>query len=138
MPSLLVPYVREAIRASQAVSLYVCNVATERGETDGFSVSDHMRHLRLHADDAFTTVLANDAYLHHSADDAGVEWVTLPSHEEILDYRLFTGDIVDDAIPRHHHPDKMAERVMEIYQALVSERDARQSAAKKTDHLARV
>ena len=127
MPNLLVPYVREAIRASQAIRLYVCNVATEAGETDGFGVSDHMRHLRLHVADAFTTVLANDAYLRHSADGAGVEWVTLPPADEPLDYRLFAGDIVDDAIPRHHHPAKMAEQVMEIYRILLAERESNKS-----------
>ena len=127
MPNLLVPYVREAIRASQAVRLYVCNVATEAGETDGFGVSDHMRHLRLHADDAFTTVLANDAYLRHPEDATGVEWVTLPAPDEPLDYRLFSADIADDAAPRHHDPAKMAAQVMKIYQHLLSERDGRGS-----------
>ncbi len=122
MPNLLVPYVREAIRASRAVRLYVCNMATERGETDGFSVNDHMRHLRLHADDAFTAVLANDAYLHHPTDARGVEWVTLPSPDEPVNYRLFTADIADDANPRHHDPDKMAAQVMNVYQRLLAER----------------
>lgn len=132
MPNLLVPYVREAIRASQAVRLYVCNVATERGETDGFSVTDHMRHLRLHAGDAFTTVLANDAYLHHPPGDPNVEWVTLPPADAPLDYRLFTGDIVNDAIPRHHDPAKMAARVVEIYHQLVAERESQNQPSLKT------
>lgn len=127
MPNLLVPYVREAIRASQAVRLYVCNVATEPGETDGFSVSDHMRHLRLHADDAFTTVLANDAYRERLAEAHDAEWVQLPSPDEVLDYRLFTGDLVDDDIPRHHHPAKMAAQVMEVYQTLLHERESERS-----------
>jgi len=121
MPNLLVPHVSEAIRASTAVRLYICNVASEQGETDGFSVSDHMRHLRLHAGDAFTAVLANDAYLRHPGDDSGIEWVILPPKDADLDYRLFTGDIVDDAAPRHHHPVKMAARVMEVYHLLRDE-----------------
>ncbi len=124
MPNLLVPYVREAIRASRAVRLYVCNVATEPGETDGFGVSDHMRHLRLHAGDAFTTVLANDNYLQQPADESATEWVTLPESDEALEYRLFTGDIVDDEIPRHHDPAKMAAQVMNIYRQLLAEKEA--------------
>lgn len=123
MPNLLVPYVRAAIRASQAVRLYVCNVATEPGETDGFTVSDHMRHLRLHADDAFTTVIANDAYLDRMAESDDTEWVKLPPADEEPDYRLFTGDLVDDSTPRHHHPGKMAALVMEVYETLLAESD---------------
>ncbi|MBI3958301.1 MAG: YvcK family protein [Chloroflexi bacterium] len=137
MPNLLVPYVREAIRASRAVRLYVCNVATEAGETDGFGVSDHMRHLRMHAGDAFTTVLANDAYVRHAADVAGVEWVTLPSADEPLDYRLFTGDLVDDAAPRHHHPAKMATRVMDVYRILLAEKEEQKSETPASSPFAR-
>lgn len=136
MPNLLVPYVQKAIRASQAVRLYVCNVATEPGETDGFGVSDHMRHLRLHADDAFTTVLANDAYLNHPTDARGAEWVTLPSPGEPLDYRLFTADIADDTSPRHHDPAKMAAQVMKVYQRILSERESYGSETPKNEPFA--
>lgn len=124
MPNLLIPYVQKAIQASKAVRLYVCNVATEPGETDGFGVSDHMRHLRLHAGDAFTAVLANDSYLQQPTDDSTTEWVTLPESDEALDYRLFTGDIADDKIPRHHDPAKIAAQVMNIYRLLLAERES--------------
>lgn len=43
MPNLLVSGVAEAIRRSPAVKILVCNLMTQRGETDGFSASDHLR-----------------------------------------------------------------------------------------------
>ncbi|MBX3050529.1 MAG: uridine diphosphate-N-acetylglucosamine-binding protein YvcK [Caldilineaceae bacterium] len=136
MPNLLVPYVREAICASGAVRLYVCNVATEPGETDGFGVSDHLRHLRLHAGSAFTAVLANDAYPHQPPGESATEWVTLPEDDEVLDYRLFTGDIVDDKAPRHHHPAKMAAQVMKAYRLLLDEKNGRKSDSSESTSLA--
>lgn len=43
MPNLLIDGVTDAIRRAHAPCLYVCNVMTQPGETDGFTVSDHVR-----------------------------------------------------------------------------------------------
>lgn len=49
LPNLLVPGISETIRRSHAVRLYVCNVMTQPGETDGYAASDHVRALIDHA-----------------------------------------------------------------------------------------
>jgi uncharacterized cofD-like protein len=60
MPNLLVDGIRQAVEASPALKIYVCNVATQCGETDSFTVGDHFgvlqRHLGGHL---FDYVLAN-------------------------------------------------------------------------------
>lgn len=43
IPNLLVPEIREAIARSKAPRIYVCNIMTQPGETDGYTVSDHIR-----------------------------------------------------------------------------------------------
>jgi len=48
LPNLLVPGITEAIRASSAVKAYICNVMTQPGETDGYSVSDHVNAIADH------------------------------------------------------------------------------------------
>lgn len=48
LPNLLVPGVAEAIRESRALRVYVCNVMTQPGETDGYRASDHVRALLDH------------------------------------------------------------------------------------------
>lgn len=42
IPNLLVPEIREAITQSSAPKIYVCNIMTQKGETDGYTVSDHI------------------------------------------------------------------------------------------------
>src|SRR5438094_690661 len=42
LPNLLVEGIRRSIMASSAPKVYVCNVATQHGETDGFNVADHL------------------------------------------------------------------------------------------------
>ncbi len=43
IPNLLVPDIRNAVAKSQSPRLYICNIMTEHGETDGYSVSDHIK-----------------------------------------------------------------------------------------------
>ena len=42
IPNLLVPEIRDAVISARALKIYVCNIMTEPGETDGFSAADHM------------------------------------------------------------------------------------------------
>jgi len=48
LPNLLVPGMAQMIVESRAVKMYVCNVMTQPGETDGFSVSEHLQALDDH------------------------------------------------------------------------------------------
>jgi uncharacterized cofD-like protein len=43
IPNLLVPEIRQAIAKSEAPKIYVCNIMTQPGETDGYTVADHIR-----------------------------------------------------------------------------------------------
>lgn len=43
IPNLLVPEIREAIASSTAPRIYVCNIMTQPGETDGYTVADHIK-----------------------------------------------------------------------------------------------
>ncbi|MFC5450897.1 gluconeogenesis factor YvcK family protein [Paenibacillus aestuarii] len=42
LPNLLVPQVAQEIMKSEAVKIFICNVMTQPGETDDYSVSDHL------------------------------------------------------------------------------------------------
>jgi uncharacterized cofD-like protein len=42
IPNLLVPEIREAIAKATVPRIYVCNIMTQPGETDGYSVADHL------------------------------------------------------------------------------------------------
>ena len=51
IPNLLVDGVAEAIKNSSAVKIYVCNIMTQSGETDGYTVCDHLRAIEKHTFD---------------------------------------------------------------------------------------
>lgn len=60
IPNLLTKGIAQAIADSDALKIYILNVATEVGETDGYSASDHVRAIFSHSSDRlFDYCLAN-------------------------------------------------------------------------------
>ena len=64
IPNLLIKDISKAISQSKAKKIYVCNVMTQPGETDGYSVSDHLYAIKKHAkeDNLIDAVLVNDNF----------------------------------------------------------------------------
>ncbi len=48
LPNLIVPGVADALVESDAIKIFICNVMTQPGETDGYSVSDHLQAIHDH------------------------------------------------------------------------------------------
>lgn len=48
MPNLMIEGIQKELIKSNAVKMYICNVMTELGETDGYSVSDHVKIILKH------------------------------------------------------------------------------------------
>ena len=60
IPNLLVKGIPEALAATRARKVYVCNVMTQPGETDGFAASDHVNAIRAHVPQpVFDRVIVN-------------------------------------------------------------------------------
>ena len=62
IPNLLIKQIAQEIAKSNAKKIYVCNIMTQPGETDGYTVSDHIKALMKHANsrDIIDAVLVND------------------------------------------------------------------------------
>jgi len=62
MPNIIVPEIQEAIQNSKAKKLYICNMLTQPGETDGFKVSDHVKFIEKYIGDGqINAVIANSS-----------------------------------------------------------------------------
>ena len=60
IPNLVISKVSEKIRESNAKKIYVCNVMTQHGETDNYTVSDHIVAINKHVEEnIFDLVIAN-------------------------------------------------------------------------------
>jgi len=116
LPNLLVEDIRQAVGASSALRLYICNVATQRGETNGFDVGQHVSALQRHVGRGlFAHVLVNNN-LQAAAGQPEVEMVALnyPSH---ACYTVVEADLIDPAAPWRHDSQKLARQILDLYNA---------------------
>ena len=60
MPNLVIKGVVETIQRSDAIKIYVCNVMTQPGETDGYAVTDHVNAILDHAKIPLNYVVVNN------------------------------------------------------------------------------
>ncbi|GLX71301.1 gluconeogenesis factor YvcK family protein [Paenibacillus glycanilyticus] len=125
IPNLLVPRLAQAIVDSTAVKLFVCNVMTQPGETDGYSVSDHIKAVQDHIGHRlFDYVLVNDGEIPPEVADKyaemGAKQVTLDIDEvtrmgpEVIADRLvlYRTFLRHDAERLSHHIYKLVENWM--------------------------
>ncbi|MDR6225644.1 gluconeogenesis factor YvcK family protein [Desmospora profundinema] len=60
LPNLLVRGMAEAVRASRGRTIYICNVMTQPGETDGYTAFDHLDAIHRHVGDCLIdTIILN-------------------------------------------------------------------------------
>lgn len=60
LPNVIIPEIREALTKTKARKVYICNAMTQPGETDGYSVEDHVRALESHGADVDAVIVADD------------------------------------------------------------------------------
>jgi uncharacterized cofD-like protein len=111
IPNLLIREIREALRATTALRVYVCNLATQPGETDGFRVGDHLMALERHIGPSpFDMILVNSNTSFPLPED--VAWVSGTTAEVHGQVRAL--DLADSRLPGHHHPEKLAAALLAV------------------------
>jgi uncharacterized cofD-like protein len=114
LPNLLVPDLIAAIRASRALKVYVCNVATQPGETDRYTCGDHVRVIEEHVGaDLFDIILSNQRCEGQLM--PGTSWV-LAEDDLDVDHAVYRADLVDVDHPWRHEASKLAQVLMDLYQ----------------------
>lgn len=111
LPNLLIREIRDALVASRALKIYVCNVATQPGETDGFSVADHLEAIQRHIGvQPFHAVLANKTPAGTLPE--GMEWVAGDLPEGRV--TMIREDLADGGNAGHHDPQKLTAALMDM------------------------
>ncbi len=116
LPNLLVEGIRRAMEVSPALKVYVCNVATQHGETDAFKVSDHFNTLREHlkGTNAFDFVLANS----NTNAVLPEEWHSEPVQVDrttLEGSRVIRSDVVSQENRYRHDSKKLADALIRLY-----------------------
>lgn len=120
MPNLLVEGIGDALCRSRAVKIYICNVMTQPGETDGYTASMHVKAILDHAGrNAVDYVIVNSTPV---PEDLKKKYAEAGAYPVIVDedvlkalgVGVIKADLITNHDAIHHDPKKLAESVMQV------------------------
>jgi uncharacterized cofD-like protein len=133
LPSLLVPGMRATLERATGTRVYICNVATQRGETEGYTLSEHLSALNAHgvgelidvvlADSRGAVMATRDQSAAAPANE-GTSAVRIDLPQDLARPRLVLADVVDDANTHRHDPVKLAAAVLRLHDERMATRPA--------------
>ncbi|MCX7781189.1 MAG: YvcK family protein [Negativicutes bacterium] len=126
LPNLLVQGMADALRQTQAVKIYICNVMTQPGETDGFTASRHVRAIFDHVgpgviDYVVVNVQEVAANLQEIYARQGA-YPVAPDIEaiEALGVKVFKANLISETNLVRHDPLKLSRTIMSMVYKLKS------------------
>jgi uncharacterized cofD-like protein len=113
LPNLLVRDLLEAIRVCKALKIFVTNIATQPGETETYTTSDHVRSVEeVIGSGTFDVIVCNSWY--DTEFNGSEQWVRVD--DEILqEPRLYQADLADHREPIHHDSVRLAQALIDLY-----------------------
>lgn len=113
LPNLLVNDLLAALRVTRAIKIFVCNIATQFGETDAYTCDDHVRALEGHVgEDLFDIIVCNDNYSGEIGTSS--KWVRVDDRT-LSDARAYSADLVDIGHAWRHDSLKLAQVIVDIF-----------------------
>jgi uncharacterized cofD-like protein len=125
LPNLLVARVAECIGESRAVKIFICNLMTQPGETDGYTARKHLEVVRRYAPEIeFDFVVVNNRSVSREQAEAyaaeGARQIGLTDHkieEEFGDEaEIVRTDLLDEGEKVRHSPEKLAGVILACYE----------------------
>ena len=116
LPNLLVPGIAQALRHSRAPKMYIANVATQLGETLGYSLHDHMQAIERHIGrNVFTHMLVNNNLA--PSLPGGYSIKLLAPDDTAHGYKAVSADVIDNLKPWRHDSRKLAKAIEQFISA---------------------
>src|SRR3954449_348215 len=143
LPSLLIPAIRDAVVSASAPRIFVCNVATQEGETTGYDLAAHLDALVAHTGtDLVDVVLANNHFIPTTSLGLAAVVDGTPPKAARLRWppatqpapRLILEDVINPSNPHHHDPVRLAAAIVRALEAETGLR--RRSTARTTGRTA--
>jgi len=125
LPNLLVARVAESIGASPAVKIFICNLMTQPGETDGYTARRHIEVVKSYAPEIeFDFVVVNDRRVTPEQAEAyaaeGARQIGLTDHLLEEQFGRFAeivrADLLDEGEKVRHSPQKLSRVILACYE----------------------
>jgi uncharacterized cofD-like protein len=115
LPSLLVPGIRAALEQASGLRVYVANVATQLGETEGYTLSAHVAALTAHdVGHLVDVVLANDDTTARVPSGYPAEPVRIDLPRDDSRLRLEMAAVVDPGNAHRHDPQRLTQALTRL------------------------
>ncbi|MCR8636235.1 MULTISPECIES: gluconeogenesis factor YvcK family protein [Paenibacillus] len=120
LPNLLVPEITRTIVESKALKMFICNVMTQPGETDGYAVSDHLRAVRDHVgQDLFDYVIVNNGEIPPQVQNRYAEKGAKVVHLDLDEvtkkgYKVIADQLVLFRTYLRHDADKLSQHIYQL------------------------
>ncbi len=136
LPNLLIADVQDALRAAPGLKVYVCNVATQPGETSEMTASAHLRALFDHVgSDLVDYVIVNRSMEARRPEGWRAQPVEVDVRRlEELPVVIVEEDVVDPGNAHRHDPAKLAAALMRLQQEDRIERPRQRRVQRPTAH----
>lgn len=129
IPNLLVDGITEAVQRSDAVKIYACNAMTQDGETEGYTVSDHIRALFDHSCPGLfryclvnsTPIPENVAWLYAHEDAAPIVYDAEACKRLGVDVTCREVTTITAEHRVRHDPDRLARALLTMYDTIKTE-----------------
>jgi len=118
VPNLLIPGIRNAIcQNKKAVKIYIVNCSTEKGETEHYSVADHVDVIQKYSKKSFEYCVVNSRIMKKSSNQTElgeINNITLKKGED-TQMNVVTADVINEKNALFHDSSKLAKNVIKIY-----------------------
>lgn len=119
IPNLLVKGVADAIKESKAKKIYICNIMTQPGETDDFTVSDHLLAVEKYLGGSIDNLIVNSGRLSEDL----IKKHTKKNSFRVMDdsrmlakrTRVVKADIISNKDFARHDPEKISNVIFDSF-----------------------
>lgn len=117
VPNFLVNGIKKAMARSRAKKIYICNLMTKYGETNGFCVEDHVKIVEKYLEQEVDFVIYNNnVNIRKKILESYMEEKAFPvTPKGKLDSgKFFPFDLINNKLPLRHNPKKLAQAILEV------------------------
>ena len=115
LPVLIVWEIKEALKNSKALKIFIVNVTNKPFETKGYNVDNYINAIRKHLGYfPFDKVIVNTNFSAPIPKKYSYHYVDINSVVNSNKFKIIRRDIVDENFPLYHNPSKLAKTVLEI------------------------
>ena len=121
LPNLLIKEISEEITVKDTLKIYICNVMTQHGETDGFTAADHLEVILNHTtDNIINCCLVNAGRLDYSlllrySKEKSFPVIPDKNRLRMMGMKVIEDDLVSKVDYLRHDSDKTAKVIMHVY-----------------------